>query len=91
MDWIAAIIVGAIIGVVASLITNTRESLLANIIVGIVGSAVGRWIFSSVLGIGGAATAGSFSWAGLFWGVVGSVILLAILKALNLFGYTENN
>jgi len=90
MAYVVAIIVGAIIGLIASLITETREGWLANILVGVVGAALGRWLFADVLGIGGANAAGAFSLGGLFWGVVGSVILIAILRSLNLFGYGNN-
>lgn len=84
MGWIITIIVGAIIGWLASLIMNTdvEQGLLWNIIIGIVGSLLGKWIFSDILGIGGAAVAGTFSIWGLIWGIIGAVILIAILKAL---------
>lgn len=84
MSWIIAIIVGAIIGWIASLImaTDREQGLLLNIIVGIVGALLGRWIFADLLGIGSAAAAGAFSFWGILWGVVGAVILIAILKAV---------
>ena len=88
MGWIVAIIVGALIGWIASMLmhTDAEQGPLANIIIGIIGAALGRWLFSDVLGLGGAAVAGQFSLVGLFWGVVGAVILIAILKAFNLMG-----
>jgi len=88
MGWIIAIIVGALIGWIASLLmhTDAQQGALANIIIGIVGAALGRWIFSDILGWGGAAAAGSFTVAGLIWGVLGAIILIAILKLLNVFG-----
>lgn len=84
MGWIITIIVGGIIGWIASLIMGTdwEQGLLANILVGIVGSLLGKWLFSDVLGIGGAAAAGTFSFIGLIWGIVGAVILIAILRAV---------
>jgi len=82
MSWLIAVLVGALIGWIASLFMKTDEEqgALANIVIGIIGSAVGRWLFGDVLGFGGAMSAGAFSLAGLFWGVVGAVILIAILK-----------
>jgi len=62
--------------------TNEQQGALANIVIGIVGSVLGGWLFGSVLEIGTATTAGSFSVMGIFWGVVGAVVLIAILKAL---------
>jgi len=84
MSWIFAIIVGALVGWIASLImkTDEQQGLLLNIIVGIVGSILGKWIFGSVLGIGSAYDAGTFSFLGILWGVIGAVVLIAILRAL---------
>jgi len=88
MDWIIFILVGALIGWVASLImkTDAQMGAIANIIVGIVGSILGRWLFANVLGIGTATAAGSFSLMGLFYGILGAVILLAALKFFNVLG-----
>lgn len=85
MDWIILIIVGALIGWLASKIMNTdaQQGALINVIVGIVGALLGRWLFADVLGIGSAATAGSFSIMGIIWGIVGAIVLIGILKALN--------
>ena len=47
MDWIIAILVGALIGWLASLVmkTDAQQGAIANILVGIIGAALGRWIF----------------------------------------------
>lgn len=86
-DWIVLILVGALIGWIASLVmkTDTQQGALANILVGIFGAILGRLLFSNVLGIGSAETAGSFSFWGILWGVVGALILIAILRAFRLF------
>ena len=80
MDLIVTLIVGGVIGWLASIImkTNAQMGLLANVIVGIVGSLLGFWL-AGVLGI---ATAGPLRWV---MGVVGAVVLIGILKALNIF------
>ncbi len=84
MDWLIILIVGGIIGWVGSLVmkTDSQQGLIANILIGIVGSALGRWLFADVLGIGGAATAGQLSFAGLIWGVIGAVVLIGLLRAI---------
>lgn len=84
MGWIILILVGAVIGWLASMIMSTDEQqgALGNIIIGIVGSLLGSWLFGSVLGIGGATVAGTLSLWGIIWGVVGAAVLIAILKAL---------
>jgi len=80
MDLIIALIVGGIIGWVASIImrTNAQMGLLANIIIGIVGSLLGYFL-AGTLGI---ATAGVGRWV---IGVLGAVVLIGILKALDVF------
>lgn len=88
MEWIVAIVVGALIGWIASMImkTDAQQGAIANILIGIFGSLLGSWLFGDVLGIGGATEAGAFSIWGMVWGIVGAVVLIAILKAFKLFG-----
>jgi uncharacterized membrane protein YeaQ/YmgE (transglycosylase-associated protein family) len=80
MDLIVTLIVGGIIGWLASIVmkTNAQMGLLANVIIGIVGSLLGYWL-AGVLGL---ATTGAVRWV---MGVVGAVVLIGILKALNVF------
>ena len=84
MDWIVAILVGALIGWVASLVMKTdgQQGAIANILIGIFGASLGRWLFGDILRLGGAQAAGAFSFTGLLWGILGAAILIAILKAL---------
>ncbi|GHF47107.1 putative membrane protein YeaQ/YmgE (transglycosylase-associated protein family) [Deinococcus metalli] len=85
MSWIILILVGALCGWLASLImkTDAQQGAVANILIGIVGAVLAQFIFANLLGIGGATAAGNgFSFWSIIWGVVGSVILIAILKAL---------
>ena len=84
MGWIIVILVGALIGWLASMVMHTDEQqgALANIGIGIVGSLLGSWLFGSVLKIGSATAAGTFSVWGIIWGVVGAIVLIAILKAI---------
>lgn len=84
MVWIIIILVGAVIGWIAGKLMGTGEQqgALANIVIGIVGSLLGSWLFGSVLKIGGASAAGTLSLWGIIWGVIGAVVLIIILKAL---------
>ncbi len=84
MDWIITIVVGGIVGWVASIImrTNAQMGVLANVIVGILGSLLGRWL-AAVMGL--AVTGGLASW---IVSIVGAVVLIAILQALGVFGRT---
>ncbi len=78
------LLIGALVGWLASLVTKTdmQQGALANILVGVVGCLLGSWLFGSVLGIGAATAAGSLSLYGIFFGVLGAIVLIAILKAL---------
>ncbi|MBV7387263.1 GlsB/YeaQ/YmgE family stress response membrane protein [Pasteurellaceae bacterium TAE3-ERU1] len=80
MGWIVAIIVGALIGWIAEKVMKSDMGLLMNIIIGIIGSSLGRWLFGEILGFDSAYMAGSFSFAGLFFGVLGAAVLIWILR-----------
>lgn len=86
MEWIVLIIVGALCGWLASIImkTDAQQGAIANIIIGIFGAILGKWIFADLLRFGSANNAGTFSFTGILWGVLGAVILIAILKALRI-------
>ena len=79
MGMLISIIVGGIIGWIASLIMGTGHSILINILVGLVGSFLGSWLFGDVLKIGGAKQAGSFNIPGLVFGILGSIVLLFLV------------
>ena len=77
MGWIIAIIVGGIIGWLASLVMNRDASMgiFWNIVVGIVCSFIGRFI-GSLIGVG--ATLTEFSVPGLLMSLLGAIVLLGI-------------
>jgi uncharacterized membrane protein YeaQ/YmgE (transglycosylase-associated protein family) len=77
INLIVVIIVGAIIGWVASMIMKTRGGLLVDIVVGIVGALLAGWLFGKQL-----FTAGNFSIESLLFSLLGAVILLAIVKLI---------
>jgi uncharacterized membrane protein YeaQ/YmgE (transglycosylase-associated protein family) len=81
MNWIISIIIGGIIGWLASIImkTDAQMGLIANILVGIVGSALGYWL-AGVLGIGTGNAV-----IGFLVGVAGAVLLVFILSKLGMF------
>ena len=78
MHLIISLVIGGIIGWLASLImkTDAQMGLIANVVVGIVGSSIGFWL-AGVLGIGAGGTIGAYLIA-----VLGAVVLIGILKAL---------
>ena len=81
INFIIWIIVGALIGWVASIImgTNNRQGLIADIIVGIVGAFVGGYFLSPLFNVG-TINQGNFSIPALLVSLGGAVILLAISK-----------
>jgi uncharacterized membrane protein YeaQ/YmgE (transglycosylase-associated protein family) len=82
LNIISWIIFGAIAGWVASMITgeNAQQGWLGNVIVGIIGAFIGGLIFSFV-GLGGNIT-GPWSIGGFVAAVIGAIILLLILRAV---------
>lgn len=86
MNIIVWLIVGGLIGWVASVITGTdgRQGILLNVVVGIVGAFLGGWLFSGVLGAS-TINEGNLSMSGLMVSLMGAVILIF---ALSLFRRT---
>jgi uncharacterized membrane protein YeaQ/YmgE (transglycosylase-associated protein family) len=79
MGILAWLILGGIAGWIASIImkTNAQQGIFLNIVVGIVGALLGGYLF----GLLGKGDVSGFNIYSLFVAVVGSVVLLAILKA----------
>ena len=81
MEWLWALIVGGIVGWLASILmkADMQMGLIANILVGIVGSALGFWL-AGMLGLGGGGLV-----VRLIVGIAGSALLIFLLRALGLF------
>lgn len=81
MNFIIWLVVGGLIGWIASKImrTDAQQGVFLNIVVGIVGSILGGWLISPLVGAG-TINQSDFSLAGLFVSLVGAVILLAIIN-----------
>jgi uncharacterized membrane protein YeaQ/YmgE (transglycosylase-associated protein family) len=71
VGWIGYIIIGALAGWIASRIMKTREGLLLDIVLGVVGALVGGFLLSFVVD-----TAAGGWWFTLFAAILGAVILL---------------
>ncbi|MDO4582361.1 MAG: GlsB/YeaQ/YmgE family stress response membrane protein [Bacillota bacterium] len=72
--WLA---VGALIGFIAGKIMKSKSGLIGNIIIGIVGSALGGWL-AGLLGIGGAG----FSLGGLLVSIGGACLLIFLARLI---------
>ena len=81
INFLIWIIAGALIGWVASIImrTNSRQGLISDILVGIVGAFVGGYFLSSLFHVG-TINQGNFSIPALLVSLGGAVILLIISK-----------
>jgi len=81
INFIVWIIVGAVIGWLASVImkTNSRQGLIADIVVGIVGAFLAGIFLSPLFNIG-TINEGDFSIPALLVSLGGAIILLAISK-----------
>jgi uncharacterized membrane protein YeaQ/YmgE (transglycosylase-associated protein family) len=82
MDIIVWLIVGGIIGWLASKImrTDAQQGIFLNVVVGIIGAFIGGWL-GGMLGVGGGdINDGNFSLAGLLMSLVGAIVLLAIVN-----------
>lgn len=81
MNFILWIIIGGLIGWVASMImrTNAQQGLLLNIIVGVVGALVAGWIISPLVGIP-TINQDVFSLPALLVSLLGAIVLLGIVN-----------
>ncbi|HEY7799815.1 MAG TPA: GlsB/YeaQ/YmgE family stress response membrane protein [Hyphomonadaceae bacterium] len=83
MNFIVWLVVGGIIGWVASLImkTDAQQGVFLNVVVGIVGALLGGWLISPLVGEG-TVNQGDFSLGGLLVSLVGAIILLFIVNLI---------
>jgi uncharacterized membrane protein YeaQ/YmgE (transglycosylase-associated protein family) len=81
MNIIIWLVVGGLLGWVASLImkTDSQQGILLNVVVGIVGALVAGLVLTPMLGQG-TINSGDFSAMGLLVSLVGSIILLAMVN-----------
>jgi uncharacterized membrane protein YeaQ/YmgE (transglycosylase-associated protein family) len=80
MSLILWLIVGGIVGWLASLVMRTdgQQGILLNIVVGIVGAFIGGWLISPLVGVG--TINEGFSIGSVVVSLIGAIILLAIVN-----------
>src|ERR1700710_1368069 len=81
MNFIIWLVVGGLIGWVASMIMRTdgQQGIILNVVVGIVGAMLGGWLLAPMFGTG-TINQNDFSIAGLGVSLLGAIILLAIVN-----------
>lgn len=83
MNLILIIIIGGILGWLASMVmrTNAQQGIFLNIVVGVIGALLAGFLINPLIG-GGSITAGDFSISALMVSFLGAVVLLAIVNLL---------
>lgn len=83
MNLIIILIVGGVLGWLASIVMRTdgQQGIFLNIVVGIVGALLAGFILTPLLG-GAPITSGSFDIMSLFVSFLGAVVLLAIVNLI---------
>lgn len=81
MNFIIWLVVGGLVGWVASLLMRTdgQQGIILNVVVGIVGAFLGGWLIAPMFGAG-TINQNDFSVGGLAVSLLGAVILLAIVN-----------
>jgi uncharacterized membrane protein YeaQ/YmgE (transglycosylase-associated protein family) len=81
MTIVLVIIIGGILGWVASLIMrrDAQQGIFLNIVVGIVGALLAGFLLNPLIG-GGNIASGDFSMSALLVSLLGAVVLLAIVN-----------
>lgn len=83
MNFIIWIVVGGIIGWLASLVmkTDAEQGMILNIVVGIVGALLGGWLLAPLFGTG-TINQNDFSLSSLLVSFLGAVILLMVVNLI---------
>jgi uncharacterized membrane protein YeaQ/YmgE (transglycosylase-associated protein family) len=81
MNFIIWLVVGGVIGWLASMLmkTNDQQGMFLNVVVGVVGAMLGGWFISPLVGVG-TINQNNFSLPALFVSFVGAAMLLAIVN-----------
>ncbi len=81
MNFIIWLIVGGIIGWIASMIMRTdgQQGIILNVVVGIIGALLAGWLLTPLLG-SGTINQNDFSLSGLLISLLGAVVLLGIVN-----------
>jgi uncharacterized membrane protein YeaQ/YmgE (transglycosylase-associated protein family) len=80
-EIIAAIFIGIVAGYLGRLLLPGRDPMgfVQTVVFGIIGSLVGYFLFTSVLGIG---DDDKFDFGGIIGAIIGTMILLAVWRAI---------
>ena len=84
MNFIIWLVIGGLIGWVASMImkTDAQQGVVLNVVVGIVGAFLGGWLISPLVGVP-TINQDAFSLGAMMVSLVGAIILLAIVNLVS--------
>lgn len=84
MNFIAWLVVGALIGSQAGMVTQvaTPSRTMLNIVVGAIGASLIGWLVSPLVVRPSAGAQSEFSFGALFTAILGSIALLALVNLL---------
>ncbi len=81
MNIILILVVGGVLGWLASLImrTDAQQGIFLNVVVGIVGAVIAGFLITPLIG-GAPITSGAFDIRSLIASLIGAIVLLAIVN-----------
>lgn len=87
VNFIIWLVVGGVIGWIASLImrTDAQQGIFLNIVVGVVGAAIGGWVISPLVGVG-TINQNAFHVGSFIVSLLGAIILLAVVNLVRRAG-----
>lgn len=82
MSFVIALIMGGIIGWLASKVMNTdaQQGIFLNIVVGCVGSLIGKFVAGNFLGMGGMGLRDGIDIPSLVVAFLGAIVLLGVVN-----------
>ena len=81
MNFIIWLVIGGIIGWLASMVmrTDAQQGVILNVVVGIVGALLGGWLISPLVGVP-TINQDAFSLPAMLVSLIGAIILLGIVN-----------
>jgi uncharacterized membrane protein YeaQ/YmgE (transglycosylase-associated protein family) len=79
MNILVWLVVGGLIGWAASTAMRTQEGILLNVVVGIIGAALGGWLLTPLVGVS-TINQSNFSLPSLLVSFLGAVMLLVVVN-----------
>lgn len=80
MGFISALIIGLLAGVIAGRLMGSNYPWYLDLVLGLVGSAVGGWLSSVIFGVD---LSGGFNLTSLIVAVIGAVVVIAAYRLIN--------